>query len=227
MSFKFIFSIKIKYYEDSEKAIKQPNKTETLNPFMRIVQQKQQENQQQHHFQQQGLANFTIRQSPPSPALQSPIQNISSVQQPNFSFQQSSPTHQNQTIQMNLNSSFPNNNAPVNLFNQLINKPHQQNEPNNSLLHGLSTQTNFFQQNVPINNQLNMNSNTSHSNVFGNSPFSGFGNSAQAHTQPVNIETLNYYSNTNELSEQDLKEFSSSQFTMGKIPRNPPPQHLV
>ena len=185
---------------------------------MQIVQQKQLE-QQQHQYHQTPYIKHQAAQQQPQQPQQNPFQQLAmQAQQVQSSFQQ-------QQTQMNTNSNFnPNTAAAPNFFTQLASQKAANISPitGNNFQMGQApsaSPANFFQQATPT---VTIQSTP---NGFGNNGFAN-GQSAGAGVASQSTGPTPYFSNLSELSEQDMREFNSAQFTMGKIPRNPPPQNL-
>jgi hypothetical protein len=209
---------KIKYFEDSLKQTNAPAKADAVNFFTQAVQKKQQETQQ-NQFHQAGLSNFVqpLMQNPMQPSFLQ-TQNLQPINQQNQFFQnlkQQQPP--SMPPQINLSTAFPS--TIPNLFNQLVNKPLETKSPQSSL----NSPPSFF--------PLVANSNPTQNGIFGNNTtntvnFIGGGIQANSQVENVNFGSVPFYSSPNELSEQDKKEFDSSHFSLGKIPRNPPTQNM-
>lgn len=175
---------------------------------MQIIQNKQHE--AQNNFQLQGLTNFN---QPTSQNHFLQTQNLNPFHQQQ---QNQFPIQQQQTS-FSLNSNFPNNNNTSNSFSQLISKPPEIVSPHSSF----NLQTSVFQQ---TNNRSLVDNSIFGNNQLSTSSTNGIFPPKNSLTENANI--LPFYSNPNELSEQDMNEFNSSSFSLGKIPRNPPPQNL-
>jgi hypothetical protein len=214
----FLQKNKIKYFEDSLKPTNAPAKADTVNFFTQAVQKKQQETQQ-NQFHQAGLSNFI------QPLMQNPVQpnflqtqNLQPINQQNQFFQtQNLQTihHQQPSVQpqINLSTGFPS--TTPNLFNQLVNKSLETKSPQSSL----NSQPSFFPQ-VANSNVFFGSNNTDTGNFIGGSI------QANPQVENANLVSVPFYSSPNELSEQDKKEFNSTHFSLGKIPRNPPTQNM-
>lgn len=179
---------------------------------MEIVQKKQQETQN-NQFHLQGLSNFKPQ------STQNPVQQNIFLQTQNlqpFHQQQQMPMQQQQT-NFNLNTNFPNNNTNSNFFNQLVNKPPQISFPQSPF----NSLSNF--------SQLANNSSLTNTGIFNSNQPSGnsfIPQNSQANPPNKNASSIPFYSTPHELTEQDMKSFNASSFSLGKIPRNPPPQNL-
>ena len=184
---------------------------------MQIVQQKQLE-QQQHQYHQTPYIKHQAAQQQPQQPQQNPFQQLAmQAQQVQSSFQQ-------QQTQMNNSNFNPNTAAAPNFFTQLASQKAANISPitGNNFQMGQApsaSPANFFQQATPT---VTIQSTP---NGFGNNGFAN-GQSAGAGVASQSTGPTPYFSNLSELSEQDMREFNSAQFTMGKIPRNPPPQNL-
>lgn len=203
----FHYFYKLNYFHESEKIIKnlnsQPTSAQTHeNPFMKIVQQKQQQDQLQ-----QNISPFFQQDQQQRPQ--------SFMNQPAFG--SSSNFFQQQPVQPQIQNPFsqiasipiqqPMQQTP--LFNLKTNQ--QVVNPPITMVPGAGS--NFFSQIVNMNT----------------SSVQQMDNTFLGRTLPTSTITntnSSYYSKLNELNSQDLDEFKSNQFTIGRIPQIPPPIEL-
>ena len=206
----------------------QVSQPQVSNPFMQKLQQDQQ--QQQRQIQQSQFVQFN--QPPAQPAtFQSPFQSIAQPQQPKPTF--GSPFQAQQPQQTQFGFAQTIQPTQSNLFSQLVQKTASQPVQQPAFT---SMNQNGFQM-MSTNNSFANIANQSQTNAsFGaNVQNNGFNGSFFNNAQPQMNQTgafstgaasVGPYSNMNELSDQEMKEFNSSQFTIGRVPNNPPPQNL-
>lgn len=198
---------------------------------MQKIQQDQQQRQQQHHQPQ-----FSQPAPAFQPTFQSPFQSIAQPQpQPAPTFGAPFQAVQTQQPQFGFGQTQPSQPAPTNLFSQLVNKtavqPAQQpatfGNMNQNGFQAMNTnsfgnQSNGFQMNPAPSVGFN-------APFFNTAPAQPLAQSSQmnaAFSVGGGGQSKGHYSNMNELSEQDMKEFNSNQFTIGRVPNNPPPRNL-
>jgi hypothetical protein len=203
------------------------------NPFAQIVQRTQQF-QQSQPIQQPAVNPFqttsnTIQNVNPFGSQQQPqqTQNIFQTQQTPF-FQapqiQQSPPSFSQNV-------FSNTPAAANAFTNQIQQPNifgnnpTAVNPNPNLFPQLNSQAQGFT-NMSFTNS-NQTQNAQINTSFGGS---GFFNSASA-TFPNStsgpVSSKPYFSDSNELSEQEMKEYRAEKFEIGRIPYNPPSREMI
>lgn len=189
----------IKYFNESrslKNISNQQSQPYPVNPFMQIIQNKQNQLNQQQQQQPQQQSLFQTQSN-------LPIQNFLQNQQTNQIQSSGSFLFTNQ----NKSSPLP---ASNNLFSQIIN-----NNNTSPLINSASINTkikNFFNNNstqIMSNNNNNNNQFTIATNL----------NQVMKPSGPSN-----FYSNINELNNQDKEEYTNNKFTLGKIPHNAPLQ---
>lgn len=194
----------LKYFHESEQSKAQfPSQSvptaQKVNPFAQIIEKKQQELQNQQ-TQQQPTNLFQTTTSP--------VQNFLQQQQPN----------QIQTSNSFLFTNQAQSPKPVNPFTQMATERQQSPINNQTGLFNAPSQIIGGQAFPATTNQSAFNMTTQHPNSF---------NNIQNNVETPDINpNPKVFSNTSELSEQDLKQFKESKFTLGLIPQCPPTKQL-
>lgn len=203
-SISIFFSSKLSYFTECEKKIQESLKSSpATNPFMRIVQQSQPTTTNTQTAQSNPFQNI-VSQSIPSQQPQ--FNPFSQIAQPSTVAQ---PTFQQQPPKVQFASPLTSQSPPQPCFIQQPTQPSTIQFPPGGMFTNLQTQTG------------------------GSNPFSSFQQPQQSQTfQMPSTFTSNLtgthhdYSQLNDLSREELNEYKSNEFTIGRIPVRAPPREL-